>query len=77
MNERIKLLAAHAGMSHDQYGMFFANDKHTEDGVDLEKFAQLIVEQCFRAAMIEARGHMHPLELRRRMNTMTGINNEN
>jgi len=46
MNERIKELAEQAGMTDDKFGMFFAKDKHDEDGVDLEKFAELIVEEC-------------------------------
>jgi hypothetical protein len=46
MNERIKLLAEQAGMTDDKFGMFFAKDKHDEDGVDLEKFAELIVREC-------------------------------
>ena len=46
MNERIKQLAEQAGMTDDKFGMFFAKDKHDEDGVDLEKFAELIVNQC-------------------------------
>jgi hypothetical protein len=33
-------------MTDDKYGMFFAVDKHNEDGVDLEKFALLIVQKC-------------------------------
>jgi len=46
MNERIKELAVQAGMTDDKFGMFFALDKHNEDGVDLEKFAELIVREC-------------------------------
>jgi hypothetical protein len=46
MNERIKQLAEQAGMTDDKFGMFFAKDKHNEDGVDLEKFAELIVRDC-------------------------------
>ncbi len=46
MNERIKELAEQAGMTDDKFGMFFAKDKHDEDGVDLEKFALLIIEEC-------------------------------
>ena len=46
MNERIKLLAEQAGMTDDKFGMFFAKDKHNEDGVDLEKFAELLVQEC-------------------------------
>jgi hypothetical protein len=46
MNERIKELAEQAGMTDDKFGMYFAKDKHREDGVDLEKFAELIVQEC-------------------------------
>jgi hypothetical protein len=45
MNERIDKLAEHAGMHRDKFGMYFAGDKHNEDGVDLEKFAELIVKE--------------------------------
>jgi hypothetical protein len=50
MNERIKELAEQAGMTDDKFGMFFAKDKHDEDGVDLEKFAELIVKECAEIA---------------------------
>jgi hypothetical protein len=47
---RIRRLAEQAGMTDDKYGMFFAKDKHDEDGVDLEKFAELIVKECAEVA---------------------------
>ena len=46
---RIRRLAEQAGMTDDKYGMFFAKDKHDEDGVDLEKFAELIVRECIKS----------------------------
>jgi hypothetical protein len=46
MNERIKELANEAGMTDDKFGMFFAKDNHNEDGVDLEKFAELLIKEC-------------------------------
>lgn len=46
MNEKIRELAEQAGMTNDKFGMFFAKDKHDEDGVDLEKFAELIIREC-------------------------------
>jgi hypothetical protein len=46
MKERIRELAEQAGMTDDKFGMYFAKDKHNEDGVDLEKFAELIVREC-------------------------------
>jgi hypothetical protein len=35
--------------------MFFAKDKHNEDGVDLEKFAELIVEECMTTILKESK----------------------
>ena len=55
MNERIKQLAEQAGMTDDKFGMFFAKDKHDEDGVDLEKFAELIVKECADAIIKDSR----------------------
>ena len=49
MNERIKQIAWQAGMTDDKFGMFFALLNHNEDGVDLEKFAELIVKECAKA----------------------------
>ena len=48
MNEKIKLLAEQAGMTDGKFGMFFAKDfdSHCADGVDLEKFAELIIQEC-------------------------------
>jgi hypothetical protein len=47
MNERIQELALFAGMFRDKYGMYFAQEgRYDTDGVDLEKFAELIVEEC-------------------------------
>jgi hypothetical protein len=43
MSELIKELAKQAGMTDDKFGMYFASDKHNEDGVDLEKFAELML----------------------------------
>lgn len=50
MNERIRELAEQAGMTDDKFGMYFAKDNHDEDGVDLEKFAELIVRECINIA---------------------------
>jgi len=50
MNKRITELAKQAGMTDDKFGMFFAKDKHNEYGVDLEKFAELIVRECIDCA---------------------------
>lgn len=55
MNKRIKLLAEQAGMTKDKYGMFFAVDNHDDDGVDLEEFANLLVEEVMQELFIN--GH--------------------
>ena len=46
MKEPIRELAEKAGMTEDKFGMYFAKYSHDEDGVDLEKFAELIVQEC-------------------------------
>lgn len=38
--------------------------------------AELIIDKCFRAAMIESRGHMNPIFLMERMKKEVGIYNE-
>ena len=48
MNERIKLLAEQAGMHFDKYNLAFADNNHAEDGVDLEKFAKLLIRECVK-----------------------------
>ena len=55
MNRQIKELAAKADISIDKYGMAFANRDHNEDGVDLELFAKLLIEECAVAAELAAR----------------------
>ena len=47
MNERIKQLAREAGFSKDKYDLYWDEDANAE-GVDLEKFAELIVRECMR-----------------------------
>ena len=60
MNERIKELAEQAGMTDDKFGMFFAKDKHDEDGVDLAKFAKLIIRECIESVKQDMHsGHSH------------------
>ena len=45
MNERIRQLAEQAGFSKDKYDLYWDDDANAE-GVDLEKFAELIVQEC-------------------------------
>ena len=44
MNERIEKPALQAGFSKDKYDLYWDEDANAE-GVDLEKFAQLIVKE--------------------------------
>jgi len=62
MNQRIKELALQAGF--DVYGW---NEN------ELEKFAELIMRECFKAAMIESKGHMNPARLLNRMKERIGV----
>ena len=49
MNERIQELAEQAGFSKDKYDLYWDDDANAE-GVDLERFAELIVRECARIA---------------------------
>jgi hypothetical protein len=46
MNERIEQLASQAGMLRDKYGLYWNAHDNPDDGVDLEKFSLLIVQEC-------------------------------
>lgn len=48
MNERIKELASRAGMLCDKYGLYWNAHDNPDDGVDLEKFAELIVKETMQ-----------------------------
>jgi hypothetical protein len=45
MNERIEKLAEQAGMIVDKYGLARDAENGLDDGVDIYKFAELIVDQ--------------------------------
>ena len=47
--ELLERIAKEAGMIGDKSGMFYAIDDHNVGGVDLEKFAELIVDECINA----------------------------
>ena len=44
MNERIEQLASQAGMLRDKYGLYWNAHDNPDDGVDLEKFAELLLQ---------------------------------
>jgi hypothetical protein len=54
MNKRLHELANQAGFSKDKYGLFWDEDANAE-GVDLEKFAELMVEE-FQTILRNNRG---------------------
>ena len=58
MNERITELALQAGFSKDKYSLYWDEDANA-NGVDLEKFAELIVRECLGVAHQE---HKNALE---------------
>lgn len=69
MNECIAKLANQSGFDVDSTGKFGNySEMHR-----LEKFAELIVLECFKAAMIESKGHMNPIDLMKRMKERVGV----
>ena len=50
MNKRIEKLAEQAGMIVDKYGLARDAENGLEDGVDIYKFAELIIRECARVA---------------------------
>ena len=49
MNERLKQLAEQAGMRFDRFGMVIPTTLTVQETVNLEKFAELIVQECAKA----------------------------
>jgi hypothetical protein len=45
MNKRMRELAEQAGMLRNKFGLY-QDARDPDDGVDLEKFAELIVREC-------------------------------
>ena len=70
MNERIKELL-HA--SFDNCDGTLTERVLSLKPSELEKFALSIVNECFKAAMIESKGHMNPIDLMNRMNERVGV----
>lgn len=71
MNERIEKLAKKAGLLGRKFmfGQYY-DDELTDEQ---KKFAELIVQECFKAAMIESKGHMNPIDLMNRMKEQVGV----
>ena len=46
MNDRIENIARSIGIHRDKFGMYFADNNHNEEGVDLEKFSEMIIREC-------------------------------
>lgn len=45
MNKKIEELAKEAGMSFDEYGMAWADKDHATDGIDLERYTKLMIDE--------------------------------
>ena len=69
MNERIQKLIEQATSTQGPTPY----NPLTFEVFDKEKFAELIVEECFKAAMIESKGHMNPTDLVKRMKERVGV----
>ena len=69
MNERIQKLIEQATSTQGPTPY----NPLTFEVFDKEKFAELIVEECFKAAMIESKGHMNPIDLIKRMKERVGV----
>jgi hypothetical protein len=69
MNERAKQLALQALKHPDN-----DNDGLTVfDNDELEKFAELIVKESFRVALVEGKGYLDPVKLRNAMYKHFGV----
>lgn len=76
MNDRIRELAEQASITTNLDTDFFEKDPNKWVDYYSEKFAELIVKECFKAAMIEAKGHMNPIDLMKRMKERVGVEDE-
>ena len=77
MNERIKELAEQSG---GEFWQRLENDVVKENAYitfdppeSLEKFVELIVEQCFRVALVAGKGYLDPVKLRNAMKQDFGV----
>ena len=61
MNQRIRELMTEAGYAAPELS------------IRAQKLAELIVEECFKAAMVESKGHMNPIDLMKRMKERVGV----
>ena len=52
MNERIEQLAEQCGMTVDKYGLARDAETGLEDGVNIFKFAELIVRECAQFILV-------------------------
>ncbi len=57
----IKRLAKSANISFDEYDLAFADNNHNEDGIDLEKFVQLMISEIL--LLVKNDGTIHPKDI--------------
>jgi hypothetical protein len=67
MNEQIRELAEQAGFDHMGIWKIIGIEEYHQ------KFAELIVEDCFRIALVEGRGYLDPIKLRAAMKKHFGV----
>ena len=72
MNERIQELAVKAKLMAEE-DINRQISYNTELKSFAEKFAELIVEQCFRVALVEGKGYLDPIKLRNAMKQHFGV----
>ena len=73
MNERIKDLLMEARLFCYDDGTVSLLGETYVGQAEIQKFAELIVKECFKAAMIESKGHMNPIDLMKRMKERVGV----
>jgi hypothetical protein len=60
-------------LAYESANVSFSLDQAKQMHDLMEKFAELIVKECFKAAMIESKGHMNPIDLMQRMKEQVGV----
>jgi len=73
MNERIREFAKKSGFSLDSTGIYTAKLEHLPITENMEKFADLIVQESFRVALVEGKGYLDPVKLRNAMYKHFGV----
>lgn len=77
MQNKIRKLAEQAGFHfydmHDVDGQDLGETVEADSWAVVTTFAKIILEECFKTAMIESNGKLNPIDLMTAMKTRTGI----